>query len=64
MDTARGYTGQYADALTGLDYYVSRYYDPVAGVFLSADVKEGNAAGMNLYAYVGGNPLTMNDLTR
>jgi len=44
MGTARGYTGQYSDLLTGLDYYVSRYYDPVAGVFLSADTKEGNAA--------------------
>jgi len=61
MDTARGYTGQYADTLTGLDYYVSRYYDPVAGIFLSADVKEGNAAGMNPYAYVAGNPETMAD---
>jgi RHS repeat-associated protein len=44
MDTAKGYTGQYADTLTGLDYYVSRYYDPVAGIFLSPDMKEGNAA--------------------
>jgi len=41
MDTAKGYTGQYADTLTGLDYYISRYYDPVVGVFLSADVKGG-----------------------
>jgi len=46
MGTARGYTGQYSDPLTGLDYYVSRYYDPVAGVFLSADVKEGNVVDM------------------
>ncbi|MGB8344075.1 MAG: RHS repeat-associated core domain-containing protein, partial [Ktedonobacteraceae bacterium] len=50
MGTTKGYTGQYSDPLTGLDYYVSRYYDPVAGVFLSADTKEGNAPGMNLYA--------------
>jgi RHS repeat-associated protein len=61
MDTAKGYTGQYADTLTGLDYYVSRYYDPVVGIFLSADDKEGNAQGMNPYAYVGGNPETMSD---
>ena len=61
MDTARGYTGQYADTLTGLDYYISRYYDPVASIFLSPDVKEGNAAGMNPYAYVAGNPETMTD---
>jgi RHS repeat-associated protein len=61
MDTARGYTGQYADTLTGLDYYISRYYDPVAGIFLSPDAKEGNAAGMNPYAYVGGDPETDTD---
>jgi len=61
MGTARGYTGQYSDPLTGLDYYVSRYYDPVAGVFLSADVKEGNAQGMNPYAYVAQNPETLTD---
>jgi RHS repeat-associated protein len=61
MGTARGYTGQYSDPLTGLDYSVSRYYDPVAGVFLSADTKEGNAQGMNPYAYVAQNPETLND---
>jgi len=32
--------------LTGLDYDVARYYDPVAGVFLSADTKEGNVVDM------------------
>jgi len=61
MGTTKGYTGQYSDPLTGLDYYVSRYYDPVAGVFLSADTKEGNAQGMNPYAYVAQNPETLTD---
>jgi RHS repeat-associated protein len=61
MGTTKGYTGQYSDPLTGLDYYVSRYYDPVAGVFLSADTKEGNAQGMNPYAYVAENPETLTD---
>jgi RHS repeat-associated protein len=41
MRTAKGFTGQYNDAVTGLDYYGSRYYDPVPGVFLSADSTEG-----------------------
>jgi RHS repeat-associated protein len=54
---------RYADTLTGLDYYVSRYYDPVVGIFLSADDKEGNAQGMNPYAYVTGNPESKNDPT-
>jgi len=56
MDTAKGYTGQYADTLTGLDYYVSRYYDPVAGIFLSADMKEGNTQGMNPRCLCGTEP--------
>ncbi len=34
--TSLGYTGQRADASTGLDYYQARYYDPVAGQFTSA----------------------------
>jgi RHS repeat-associated protein len=63
MGTAKGFTGQYADAVTGLDYYGSRYYDPVPGVFLSADSIEGNVAGLNPYGYVGGNPETWTDPT-
>jgi RHS repeat-associated protein len=60
IGTAKGYTWQYADP-TGLDYYNARYYDPVAGVFLSADTVQGNAQGMNPYAYVAGNPETFTD---
>ncbi|HLZ57195.1 MAG TPA: RHS repeat-associated core domain-containing protein, partial [Ktedonosporobacter sp.] len=63
INTAKGFTGQYNDALTGLDYYDARYYDPVVGVFLSADVKQGNAQGMNPYGYVNGNPETHTDPT-
>ncbi len=62
MGTARGFTGQYNDS-TGLDYYNARYYDPVAGRFLSADIAQGNLSGMNPYEYVGGNPETHNDPT-
>jgi RHS repeat-associated protein len=61
IPTTKGYTGQYGDALTGLDYYVARYYDAVVGRFLSADTVESNLEGMDPYAYVGGNPQTMND---
>jgi RHS repeat-associated protein len=62
MGTAKGYTGQYADA-TGLDYYNARYYDPIVGLFVSADIVQGNEQGMDPYAYVAGNPETMNDPT-
>jgi RHS repeat-associated protein len=63
MATSKGFTGQYSDAFSGLDYYQSRYYEPAVGVFLSADSKEGNTLGMDSYMYVGGNPQTYNDPT-
>ncbi len=34
MSTDKGYTGQFTDSVTGLDYYNARYYDPMAGIFL------------------------------
>ncbi len=63
MATSKGFTGQYSDAFSGLDYYDSRYYEPAVGIFLSADSKEGNTMGMDPYMYVGGNPQTYNDPT-
>ncbi len=63
LNTAKGFTGQYNDSLTGLDYFNARYYDPVVGVFLSADKAQGNMQGMNPYAYVQGNPETHSDPT-
>jgi len=63
MNTNKGYTGQYNDPVSGLDYYVSRYYDPVAGIFLSTDLTQNNEEGMDPYSYVGGNPETDNDPT-
>jgi RHS repeat-associated protein len=35
--TTKGFTGQYNDPTSGLDYYGARYYDPVVGLFVSAD---------------------------
>ncbi len=43
LPTSIGFTGQRADSVTGLDYYVARYYDPTVGQFLSPDGKQGNA---------------------
>jgi RHS repeat-associated protein len=67
MPTAKGYTGQYADAATGLDYYGARYYDPLAQQFVSADsVLPGQGYdpwGLSRYAYVAGNPATATDPT-
>jgi RHS repeat-associated protein len=56
--TTLGYTGQRADSMPGLDYYHARYYDPVAGQFVSADTV---ADGLNRYGYVHGNPTTATD---
>jgi len=61
INTAKGFTGQYSDSVSGLDYYNSRYYDQVAGVFLSADTVPGNGSGENPYGYVGGDPETYTD---
>jgi RHS repeat-associated protein len=67
MPTTFAFTGQRADATTGLDYYGARYYDPAAGTFTSADtVLPGGGsspAGLNRYAYVAGNPETLTDPT-
>jgi RHS repeat-associated protein len=61
--TAKAFTGQEADPLTGLYYYHARWYDPVVGLFLSVDTQEGNAQGVNPYAYVRENPETATDPT-
>src|SRR5579885_525588 len=63
LGTAKAFTGQEADPLTGLYYYHARWYDPVVGVFLSVDTKEGNAQGVNPYGYVRENPETATDPT-
>ncbi len=57
--TSKGFTGQRSDAaISGLDYYGARYYDPRLGQFTSAD---SVLDGINRYAYVGGNPETKTD---
>ena len=63
ISTSKGFTGQFTDFVAGLDYYNARYYDPVVGVFVSADKVQGNLQGMNPYGYVGENPETSTDPT-
>jgi len=55
-----GFTGREYDPQTGLYYYRARYYDPMDGRFISKD-PISFAGGINLYSYVGGNPVSFVD---
>lgn len=55
-----GYTGHVNDPETDLVYMQARYYDPMAGRFLSVDPippAAGNGFNFNSYAYAGNNPI-------
>ena len=54
------FTGRRYDNETGLYYYRFRYYNSKIGRFLQTD-PIGYAAGLNLYAYVGNNPINWID---
>lgn len=56
------YTGQTWLSEVGLYYYKARMYAPGVGRFLQPD-PTGYADGMNLYAYVGGDPMNGSDPT-
>ena len=57
LPTSIGFTGQQAESVTGLDYYVARYYDPVVGQFLTADTVQGRQrAGEGPVCVCGGQP--------
>jgi len=54
------FTGRRFDPETGLYYYRARYYWPQGGRFLQTD-PVGYTADLNLYTYVGNDPLNFND---
>ncbi|MBC6418630.1 MAG: hypothetical protein GDA44_07460, partial [Prochloron sp. SP5CPC1] len=55
------YSGKERDASTGLYYYGARYYAPWLGRWLSCD-PAGTVDGLNLYEFVGGNPVSHVDI--
>jgi RHS repeat-associated protein len=65
------YTGKVRDTETGNDYFGARYYSPSTGRWMLPDWSAvpaavpyadlGNPQTLNLYAYVGNNPLTRTD---
>jgi RHS repeat-associated protein len=55
-----GYTGQIWLADAGVWHYKARAYHPGLGRFMQTD-PIGQAGGMNIYAYVGGDPVNMVD---
>jgi RHS repeat-associated protein len=69
--TAYRFTGKERDQESGNDYFGARYYASTMGRFLSPDwsarmepvpyAKLDNPQSLNLYAYVGNNPLSRTD---
>ncbi len=69
---ASRYTGKERDAESGLDYFGARYYASTMGRWMRPDwsakeepvpyAKHENPQTLNLYAYVGNNPLSNIDL--
>jgi RHS repeat-associated protein len=60
VETPWGYTGHYTHADTGLVLAPYRAYDPETGRWLSRD-PIGENGGINLYGYVGNNPVNRKD---
>ncbi|WP_293115956.1 toxin TcdB middle/C-terminal domain-containing protein [Moorena sp. SIO4G3] len=54
------YSGKERDSVTGFYYYGARYYVPWLGRWLKPD-PAGTVDGLNLYGFVGGNPIRYAD---
>ena len=61
FDQPFAYTGREWDAATGLYHYRARQYDAETGRFLQEDPIGFAAGDLNIYRYVGSNPLSYAD---
>lgn len=61
IDHLFSYVGREFDAETGLYYHRNRYYDADAGRYLSMDPTGFDGGDVNLYRYVGNNPVNLTD---
>jgi RHS repeat-associated protein len=61
LDQPFAFTGREYDPETGLYYYRARYYDPKAGRFISKDPIGFGGGDVNLFRYVGNDPVDFTD---
>lgn len=61
FENAYTYTGREWDKELGLYFYRARYYDPMEGRFISKDPIGFAGGDVNVYNYVGGNPVNYTD---
>ena len=62
VDTRYLFTGREFDQEIGLYYYRARYYNATNGRFISLDPIGIGSGTVNLYSYVGGNPISFVDM--
>lgn len=55
------YTAREAERDLGIYYYRARFYDPLTGRFMVRDPLGLSAGDVNLYRYVGNNPVSLRD---
>lgn len=63
LTTRYRYTGREFDSFTGLYFYRARWYDASLGRLISEDPIGFQGGDINLFAYVGNNPLKFTDPT-
>ena len=61
MVTIYTFTGREFDFESGLNFHRNRYYDPRTGRFLQQDLLGFAGGDLNLYRYVGNNPVNFVD---